>query len=312
MATCLESPRRIVPPVSIRQHPWAVLLAGGDGTRLQSLTMKIAGDSRPKQFCRLFDGKSLLDQTRQRIQPLFRRDKTMFVVTRAHERYYRELLGAESSRVIEQPRNRGTGVAIATALFHILQVEDNPLVAFFPCDHYYANDYAFGSAVKSALAAAEEYPRSIVLLGADAHYPETEYGWIEPVSAMGRQWTGPLRVNRFWEKPSLQTARALVGRGCLWNTFVTAGRADTFLELLCSQIPDAMLHLVGVAEEDMNGAYARVRSVDFSREVLAQSPHRLMAVRDGESGWADLGNPTRVVDTMVRNRIEPAWLADYR
>jgi hypothetical protein len=52
----------------------------------------------------------------------------------------------------------------------------------------------------------------------------------------------------------------------------------------------------------MNAAYARVRPVDFSRDVLAPSPHRLMAVRDGESGWADLGNPTRVVDTLVRNR----------
>jgi len=40
--------------------PWAVLLAGGEGTRLQSLTRKIAGDSRPKQFCGVLGGRSLL------------------------------------------------------------------------------------------------------------------------------------------------------------------------------------------------------------------------------------------------------------
>ena len=48
---------------------WAVILAGGDGTRLQKLTFKIAGDSRPKQFCRVFGNKSLLGQTQNRIDP---------------------------------------------------------------------------------------------------------------------------------------------------------------------------------------------------------------------------------------------------
>src|SRR5260370_38016796 len=93
MCTYLESPKYSMSTASNRHPFWAVLLAGGDGTRLRSLTLKIAGDSRPKQFCRLFGGKSLLIQTAQRLEPLFRRDRTMFVVTRDHERYYREDLG---------------------------------------------------------------------------------------------------------------------------------------------------------------------------------------------------------------------------
>ena len=52
-----------------------------------------------------------------------------------------------------------------------------------------------------------------------------------------------MRVNRFWEKPSLSKARDLMNRGCLWNTFVTVGRASTLLALLRSQIPDVMLQL---------------------------------------------------------------------
>ena len=161
MSTCLESPARSVSPVSMGQIPWAVLLAGGDGTRLQSLTLKIAGDSRPKQFCRLFDGRSLLEQTQERIEPLFRNDRAMFVVTRAHERFYREdLRNADTSRIVAQPQNRGTGVAIATALLRILQFEADPLVAFFPCDHYYSNDSAFASTIRYALTFAREYPKS--------------------------------------------------------------------------------------------------------------------------------------------------------
>ena len=181
MCPYLESPKYSISTGSNRQPFWAVLLAGGDGTRLQSLTLKIAGDSRPKQFCRLVGGQSLLIQTEERLEPLFRRDRTLFVVTRDHERYYHEDLGrADPSRIIVQPQNRGTGVAIATALFRILQREPDPFVAFFPCDHYYSNDDGFVSTIGSAMACAQEYPKSIILLGAEAHYAEIEYGWIEP------------------------------------------------------------------------------------------------------------------------------------
>src|SRR5260370_1262183 len=165
-----------------RQKPfWAVLLAGGDGTRLRSLTLKIAGDSRPKQFCRSFGDKSLLGHTRERLRPLFHEDRTIFVVTKAHEAFYREdLFDADAPRVVVQPRNRGTGVAIAVAILRVLQHDADAIVAFFPCDHYYGDETAFASTVRSGLAFARERPQSLILLGTEPKYPEIEYGWIEP------------------------------------------------------------------------------------------------------------------------------------
>src|SRR5260370_27558317 len=71
------------------RHHWAVLLAGGDGTRLQSLTFKIAGDSRPKQFCSFFGGESLLAQTRVRLESLIHVYRELFVLPPLHETYYR-------------------------------------------------------------------------------------------------------------------------------------------------------------------------------------------------------------------------------
>src|SRR5580698_2524099 len=119
--------------VTSRMSCWGVLLAGGDGTRLQSLTRQIAGDSRPKQFCRIFGGKSLLGETLERIDPLFRADQTMFVVTKAHEAFYREDLRlTDDSRVLAQAQNRGTAVAIAAALLRIVHRDADAVVAFFP------------------------------------------------------------------------------------------------------------------------------------------------------------------------------------
>jgi len=147
--------------VSPRQSVWAVLLAGGDGVRLQTLTRKIAGDSRPKQFCRIFGGQSLLRQTLDRIGPIFRADRTMFVVTKAHERFYQEdLRRTNHSRILAQPQNRGTAVAMAATLRRIAQYDSDAAVAFFPCDHYYSDDEAFASTVRAALAFSGEHPAS--------------------------------------------------------------------------------------------------------------------------------------------------------
>jgi mannose-1-phosphate guanylyltransferase len=297
----------------VSRHNWAVLLAGGDGARLQSLTLKIAGDSRPKQFCSIFGGESLLAQTRARLGSLFHVDRELFVVTRAHETYYREeLRNVDGSRIIPQPLNRGTGVAAAVALLHILKRDANAVVVFVPCDHYYSGAEAFSRAIRSVISGAELHPDSIVLLGAAADYAEVEYGWIEPSPAISHAPISLLRVNRFWEKPSLPQAQELLRRGCLWNTFVTAGRASTFLDLLCSQVPDVVLSLnKALVENKLEVAYQAIPAVDFSRQVLVPQPHRLLTVRDTASGWADLGSPARVMDILARNNIRPAWLRDW-
>jgi len=311
----LTNPFSSMPSDSSGHSSWAVLLAGGDGTRLQSLTMKITGDCRPKQFCPIFGGKNLLTQTRERLAPLFCPDQMAFLVTRHHEEFYREdLQDVVDSRMIVQPRNRGTGVAIAAALFRILKLQDNPLVAFFPCDHYYSNEEAFVQTVAAAMDFAAGRPGEIVLIGAEATSPEVEYGWIEPGRVIQRSASIPLmHVRRFWEKPSWSKARDLMEQGCLWNTFVTIGYARTFLSLLRLQVPDAMPYIAaGMGRNNLDAVYRGVRPIDFSREVLAPLPGRLLLVRDAGSGWADLGNPGRVMDTLVRNRIEPAWLNEMR
>src|SRR5271169_2599005 len=294
-------------------HLWAVLLAGGDGVRLRDLTRRIAGDARPKQFCRIIGEQSLFRETRTRLDPIFIPDRQVFVFSRAHDRYYGgDLTDVGHSCVIEQPLNRGTGIAIILALLRILQHDHAALAAFFPCDHFYANHDSFRLTIESAVECAEHNPESIILVGADAEYPETDYGWIEPGVVVSNATVGPLSlVSRFWEKPPLQQAHALLRRGCLWNTFVTVGRATTFFEMLCSQVPEAVLAISrAMADNTLNAAFGSLDTVDFSRDVLANLPHRLLVLRDRTSGWADLGSPTRVMDTLARNKIQPGWAGE--
>jgi len=207
--------------------------------------------------------------------------------------------------------NRGTGVAIVLALVHILERDPDAVVGFFPCDHYYSNDDSFRLTIRSAAACAEQHTESITLVGAEAESPEVEYGWIEPDVVVSQSEIGPLfRVNRFWEKPPLHQAHALMRRGCLWNTFVTVGRATTFLDVLCSQIPEAVMSVTrAFADLAHERAYGLLQAVDFSRDVLAHQAHRLLVLRDRMSGWADFGSPARVLETLTRNGIQPEWIS---
>ena len=74
------------------ERDWAVILAGGDGTRLKSLTRRIAGDDRPKQFCSVLGGATLLEETQRRAALEVPKERTLFLVNQAHERYYAPLL----------------------------------------------------------------------------------------------------------------------------------------------------------------------------------------------------------------------------
>lgn len=297
--------------MSVDASAWAIVLAGGDGTRLQSLTQKIDGDWRPKQFSKIFGGKSLLSHTRDRLRPIFAEDQVAFVVIRNHERFYtNELADVDASRIVAQPSNRGTGVAIIAALLQLLNSAPGAIVAFFPSDHYFADDAAFGATVRSAIEASRKHSDSIVLIGAKPQWPEVEYGWIEPGTSMSTGNGARLfNVSRFWEKPPLAEARQLMKTGGLWNTFVTIGYASAFLKLLTGTVPLVVSEISkALTQGDPDAAYRDMGAIDFSKDVLSQDQRQLLVIPDEVSGWADLGNPVRVIETLIRNRIVPSWL----
>jgi hypothetical protein len=87
---------------------WAIVLAGGDGSRLLPLTRKITGDDRPKQFCRIINGNTLLDITRKRVALSFAARRTLFSLTQKHAHYFNEALeGVPRENLVIQPRKRG-------------------------------------------------------------------------------------------------------------------------------------------------------------------------------------------------------------
>ncbi len=300
------------------KHRWGVILAGGDGTRLKSLTHLVSNDDRPKQFCPLLDGKTLLAQTRLRIAESVDPSRTLFVLNRIHEPFYKEELAKVSpTQMVIQPSNRGTLPAILLSLLRIIQLDERAVVAFFPSDHYYSHGKKFIAGIASGFDLAELHAQNVILLGAVATSPETEYGWIEPETTVASQFGNRLTpVKRFWEKPSDQIAQDLLDRGCLWNTFVMVGRASAFLKMIQQAAPNiyrdfesiGTLPSLEMEAARMQPLYDRLPVADFSQLVLSVSTERLCVASLGDIGWSDLGDPHRLIATLFAAGMENQWV----
>jgi mannose-1-phosphate guanylyltransferase len=281
-----------------------VILAGGDGNRLRSLTRSLAGDERPKQFVTVLGGQTLLDQTRRRASLLVPPERTHVVLTRPHEPYYRGLAATlPSTSLIIQPENRGTAAAVLYAALRVARLSPDARLAILPSDHWVSDDAAFMREVSSAVAALEERQlrTRVILLGIAPTRPEEQYGWIEPIDALvaGRSIRG---VGRFIEKPPLDQARRFQARGYLWNSLVTVARADAVIDLFRTVLPSwtrsflALAETFGTWAEEVSIArlYREMPASDFSSDVLAAAPERLAVLPVWRLLWDDLGNPTRV------------------
>lgn len=293
---------------------WAIILAGGDGTRLQSMTRAITGDNRPKQFAPIIGGRTLLDQTRRRVAFSFKQSRTLIVVTEKHRRFYAPLRHEISSGLLlEQPQNRGTAPAILYALLHVATRSPKAVVALFPSDHFFADDEEFMSHIDVAMDATEVQPEMVTLLGITPTAPETEYGWIEPHSSiLANAQRSITRVRKFWEKPSLNLAASLMESGCLWNSFVMVGRVDALLKMTRAAMPELFAAFAAITSTFRTAAerlalaevYSQIEDSNFSHQVLEARPEDLMVMRVGDVGWSDLGEPNRVLSTLARLGVQ--------
>lgn len=303
---------------SIPSSRCGVVLAGGNGLRLQSFVRRVRGDVLPKQYVNFVGTRSMLEHTFHRAERLIPADRLFTVVSRDHLRHSevrRQLASRPNGTVILQPENREAGPGLLLPLMHLHARFGNAVVAVVPSDHFILDEAAFMGQVDLACRAVERYPSRVVLLGVEPDGPEPEYGYLIPEIANGRcAPSGARRLSCFVEKPGVDHARDLIMRGGLWNTLVMAFQVKTLLGLVREMTPslNRAFEQIGAAigtpreAEVVETTYRTMERVNLSRdvlEVLARrrlSPLRVLPVKG--VGWSDWGSEQRIANVLQRNR----------
>ncbi|GKT11803.1 MAG: mannose-1-phosphate guanylyltransferase [Thiomicrorhabdus sp.] len=199
-----------------------IILCGGSGTRLWPLSRTML----PKQFVRLFDGKSLFQETVLRNHPVCSQS---FIVSNK-DQYFLAVdqlaqVSDDPAQFLLEPVGRNTAPAIALAC---LALDEDDIVLVTTSDHLVKNQAAYEEAVKQAKALALQ--NYLVTFGIKPTYPETGFGYIE---AQGND------VLSFKEKPDSGTAQTYIDQGnYYWNSGMFCFKAGLFLKELETYAPE--------------------------------------------------------------------------
>jgi mannose-1-phosphate guanylyltransferase len=291
-----------------RRHPeqWVLILAGGEGTRLSSLTTLSAGHTIPKQFCSLRGGPSLLQKALHRAHSIAAPERICAAVAKYHELWWRKPLeGLPARNVFVQPSNCGTALGILWPVLHIMSLDPHARLVVLPSDHHVQDEAVLSAAMHRAVESLEQFPDSLVFLGMEPNEADPELGYIVPHPA-ARHGTSP--VAKFVEKPTSSAASDLIRRGALWNSFILAGRPGAFLSLYAANSPEllkAMQKSLGKgARNDLDALYCTLGPVDFSRDIVPGQESRLRVLRVPPCGWSDLGTPQSVFSVLNRSGFD--------
>lgn len=288
--------------MDVKQNQWGIVLAGGEGSRVQTFLAALCGGRGIKQYCTVLGRHSLLEQTLMRVQRLIPAERILIIVDGGHRlEAAQQLAHWPQENVLYQPANRETAPGILLPLAHILHRDPKANIAVFPSDHFVSDESKFVRWIRKAFTESDHFPNEVMLLGMTPDGLEEGYGWIR---AAGRARKGRSRpVASFREKPSKAEAERLLAEGALWNMFVFAARGATLWDMARVTVPDIFgsFQLVKsiLASPDasffIESVYRNMRTVNFSSEILTPMASRLRVLAVPEVGWSDWGSVERIL-----------------
>lgn len=316
MATVQIADMRMLSDLAAHLHP--VILCGGVGKRLWPLSR----ESRPKQFLSLISGRSLLQDTVERVRSGLGLSAPVILCGSAQRFMVAEQLaeaGITPAAIICEPVSRNTAPALAAAAVYLQERDPDAMMLVLPSDHYIGDVAAFADVVARAVPAAAR--GRLITFGIRPTRPETGYGYIERGGAL-HDADGTYAVTQFIEKPDLARAEALIADGAhLWNSGIFVLPAGEFLDELERHSPETVAAATRafIRHREADGfilldgeSFAEAPSISVDHAVMEHTDRA--AVVPADMAWNDVGSWRALRDSCVRdmdgNAIQGDVLAD--
>jgi mannose-1-phosphate guanylyltransferase len=271
---------------------WAVVLAGGSGTRFWPLS----SPTHPKQLLPLAGPRSTAEESIDRLAGFIPPERTLIVTGPALAPLLSRQLHFDPANVLIESRAASTGPALVWATWEARRRDPDAALLSLHADWVVGDPAAFVRSAEAALATARAHDR-LVTVGVVPSRPETGYGYIVPGPPLDRI---ARTVARFAEKPDAGTALDLMAGGALWNTGLFAWTATRLLAEVQAHTPEISRHLARLEAGDIPGFFRDVTAISIDVGVLERS--ELVAVVPGHFDWDDVGTWEALARVRPRDR----------
>lgn len=281
---------------------YAVIMAGGSGTRLWPLSRR----NQPKQALRLIGDRTMFQHAVDRLAPLFTPDRILVVTNRQIAEVLRPQAPAlPAENFILEPSGRDSAPAAGLAAIHLLSRDPEAVMVMLTADHYIVDVAQF----RAVLAAAEQVAAdgTIVTLGIQPTYPSTAFGYIK--LGESQVMVDGFRVYRsggFIEKPDRKTAAYFLEEGrYVWNSGMFIWRGDRFMAELARQLPQVHAVLsriaaaLGSADADrvLAEAWTEMPRISIDYGIMEHADQ--VSVIPVDIGWSDIGSWGALLDVLT-------------
>lgn len=281
------------------------ILAGGSGTRLWPYSRR----HNPKHLLPLFEGRSTLQLTVDRILPLVPDDHIYIVTASDHvSRIRHQVPQIPEANYIVEPAPRGTAACVGLAALFMRKRDPSSVMISLHADHVIEREESFRDILRSAVAEAEQ--GHFVTLGIIPRYAETGFGYIRRGELLEEIEGHPAyRVLRFTEKPDQNTAEAFVASGkYYWNSGMFIWRAEHILAEMRRLQPDIYADLASIdaalgttkEKDTLVETWPKIRKATIDVAIMENA--RDVVVIPSDIGWNDIGSWAALAGLMDANQ----------
>lgn len=285
------------------EHTYAVIMAGGGGTRLWPVSRK----ENPKQLLPLLGQETLFQSTVKRLADMFPPERVL-VVTMEEQAVEMRQQAPEipAENYLIEPAPRGTASVVGLAAMALKKRDPKASMAILPSDHFIRNVDLFHYLLKAAFDVADK--GYLVTLGITPTMPSTAYGYIQQGKSLDGEYKYPVYVVKsFKEKPNEETAQQLLRTGDhSLNSGMFIWQADTILNEIQRQMPKLSQALSAIGDawgtSNQDAVVAKHwpglknETVDYG---IMEKAERVAVLPAGGLGWSDVGSWSSLFEVLL-------------
>jgi len=283
----------------------AIIFAGGAGTRLWPLSRK----NSPKQFGKIFNGKSTLQLAVERITKLFSYED-IYIST--NEQYVaivkQQLPKIPLTNIVAEPEKRDVAPAVGYNFVKLRKEGYTGPIAILWADHLIKHPSQFIWALKQGEQIVLKNSQQLVMIGEHPRYAENNLGWIK----MGAKIKDKQYEFKAWKyHPEPSECKKMYASGeWVWNPGYWVVDSDFMLSLYDRYVPKMYQQLLiiesalGTIKETrtLRKIYPQLEEVHFDNAIMEKVPPEYAVVLTPNMGWSDPGTLYALKEALTESK----------